>query len=73
MEYTVKLEDLDCAHCAAKMEKKIAKLAGVTSCAISFLTQKMKLTLADGVALDGLMPDIIAIVAKIEPDCRVVF
>ena len=72
MEYVIKLEDLDCAHCAAKMEKKIAKIKGVTSCAISFLTQKMKLTLDDGVTPEGVLPEICAIVRKIEPDCRVI-
>ena len=72
MEVTLKLEDLECAHCAAKMEKKIAKLDGVLGCMISFLTQKMKLTLADGVALEAVLPEIVAIVKKIEPDCRVI-
>lgn len=72
MEYVIKLEDLDCAHCAAKMEKKIAKLKGVASCAISFLTQKMKLTLDNGVKLDDILAEVVAIVAKIEPDCRVI-
>ena len=71
MEYTVKFEDLECAHCAAKMEKKIAKLDGVTFCAISFLTQKMKITLEEGVSLADLAPKIKAIVEKIEPDCKV--
>lgn len=73
MEYTIKLEDLECAHCAAKMEKKIAKLKGVSACAISFLTQKMKLTLEEGVAVEAIIPEIAAIVKKIEPDCRVIF
>ena len=73
MEYVLKLEDLDCAHCAAKMEKKIAKLDGVESCAISFLSEKMKLVLKDGVALCDLSQEIAAIVQKIEPDCRVIF
>ena len=73
MEYVIKLEDLDCAHCAAKMEKKIAKLKGVASCAISFLTQKMKLILDDGVELSDVIGEVAVIVAKIEPDCRVVY
>lgn len=73
MKYTYKMEDLECAHCAAKMEKGILKLAGVLSCNISFLTQKMKLEVEDGVDLAALQKEIAAIVKKIEPDCRVVF
>ena len=43
MKFVFKLEDLDCAHCAAKMEKEIAKLDGVQSISISFLAQKLTL------------------------------
>ena len=31
MKKTYKLQGLDCANCAAKMERKIAKLDGVNS------------------------------------------
>ena len=31
MKKVFKLEDLDCANCAAKMERAIAKMDGVTS------------------------------------------
>ena len=72
MIYTYKLEDLDCAHCAAKMEKRIARLAGVGACSISFLSQKMKLEVDEGVDMEALLPQIVAIVKKIEPDCRVI-
>ena len=34
------LENLDCANCAAKIEDKIAKLEGVESATVSFLTEK---------------------------------
>ena len=35
------LEDLDCAHCAEKIEKEVAKLEGVTESKVTFLTQKL--------------------------------
>ena len=41
MKKTYKMIDLDCAHCAAKMENAIKKLPGVTDAAMSFLTQKL--------------------------------
>ena len=40
MKKTFKLEDLDCANCAAKMQNAIQKLDGVKSVNISFLTQR---------------------------------
>ena len=41
MKKTFKLEDLDCANCAAKMENAIKKLDGVKDATVSFMTQKM--------------------------------
>ena len=37
MKKTFKLIDLDCAHCAAKMEEAIKKLPGVTNASVNFL------------------------------------
>lgn len=73
MKITYKMEDLECAHCAAKMEKGIMKLADVTACSISFLSQKMKLEVEDSVDMAALQKEIAAIVKKIEPDCKVIF
>ena len=73
MKITYKMEDLECAHCAAKMEKGIMKLAGVTACSISFLSQKMKLEVEDSVDMAALQKEIAVIVKKIEPDCKVIF
>ena len=41
MKKTFKLEDLDCANCAAKMETAINKLEGVQKATVSFMTQKL--------------------------------
>ena len=72
MKKTYRLEDLDCAHCAAKMEKAIAKLSGVEAVSISFLSQKLTLTFAEGADIDAVMKEAAAICKKIEPDCRIV-
>ena len=39
MRKAFKLQDLDCANCAAKMEDAIRKLDGVQDVSISFMTQ----------------------------------
>ena len=41
MKKKFKLEDLDCANCAAKMEDAIKKIPGVNDASVSFMTQKM--------------------------------
>ena len=71
MKKTFELEDLDCAHCAAKMEDGIRKLDGVLSVSVNFLTQKLTLEAEDAV-FDSVLKQAVKICRKIEPDCTVV-
>ena len=71
MKKTFELEDLDCAHCAAKMEDGIRKLDGVLSVSVNFLTQKLTLEAEDAV-FDSVLKQAVKICRKIEPDCRVI-
>lgn len=68
----IKLIDLCCANCAAKIEEKTSKLDGVNSVTVNFLTEKMILD-ADETKLDSIMAGIEKIVHKIEPDVRIEF
>lgn len=68
MKKTFKMTDLDCAHCAAKMEDGIKKLPGVNDVTISFLTQKLTID-ADDEQFDAIMQQAVKICKKIEPDC----
>ncbi len=68
MKKTYKLEDLDCANCAAKMEHAIKKLDGVTNASVSFLTQKMTVE-TDRDSLDEIMKEVVKVCKKVEPDC----
>lgn len=68
MKKRFKLTDLDCAHCAAKMEDAINKLDGVHEAKINFLAQKMTVD-ADDSQFDDIMQEIVKICHKIEPDC----
>ena len=45
MKKKFKLEDLDCANCAAKMEEAIKRIEGVNDANVSFLAQKMTINL----------------------------
>jgi copper chaperone CopZ len=71
MKKTFKLEDLDCANCAAKMEAAIKKLDGVTNASVSFMTQKMTIE-ADDERFDEVVKAAVKCVARVEPDCRVI-
>ena len=68
MRKAFKLQDLDCANCAAKMVNAIKELDGVNSATISFMTQKLVLD-ADDARFDAILDEAQRICAKIEPDC----
>ncbi len=70
MKKVFALEDLDCAHCAKKMEEGIAGLEGVTRVSVNFLAQKMTLE-ADDDRFDAVVREAVALCRKIEPDCRI--
>lgn len=71
MKKIYKLEDLDCANCAAKMEDAIRKIENVSSVAVNFLSQKMTLE-ADDAVFDDVLKKVVKVVRKVEPDCRIV-
>lgn len=71
MKKAFKLEDLDCANCAAKMERSIAKIDGVVSASVSFMAQKMTIE-ADDSKFDSIMKEVVKVCKKVEPDCRII-
>jgi copper chaperone CopZ len=71
MKKTYRLENLDCASCAAKMETAIARIDGVSSATVSFMTQKLKIE-ADESRIGEIMEQAAKACRRIEPDCRIV-
>lgn len=71
MRKIFKLEDLDCANCAAKMEAAINKIDGVEKATVSFMTQKLTIETEEA-KLDEIMKKAIKACKKIEPDCRII-
>ena len=71
MKKTYELEDLDCAACAAKMERKISKIKGVDSVKVNFLTQKMTVE-ADDAIFENVVDEALKLISKVEPDCKVI-
>lgn len=71
MKKTIKAEDLDCANCAAKLEKAIAEIDGVTRVTVSFMAQKILLE-ADDDRIDDLIKEIKKAAKKVVPDCTII-
>lgn len=70
MKKTFKLIDLDCAHCAAKMEDAIKKLPGISAASVNFLSQKLTIEAPDEV-FDEILKQAVDCIKKVEPDCTV--
>ena len=70
MKKTFKMVDLDCANCAAKMERAIQGIDGVTSASVSFMTQKLTLE-ADDARFDEIVKQAVKACKKVEPDCEI--
>ncbi len=49
MKKTFKLEGLDCANCAAQMERQIKAIDGVVEATVNFMGMKLVLEAADDI------------------------
>lgn len=67
MKKTIRLQDLDCANCAAKIENAAAKLDGVIDVKVNFMGQKMILETEDE-RFDEVLAAVKKVAKKIEPD-----
>ena len=70
MKKVYKMQDLECANCAAKMEREISKIDGVVKASVNFMTQKLTVE-ADESDFDTVMEKIVKACKKIEPDCKI--
>lgn len=65
------LEELDCANCAAKMERAINELPGVEKATVNFMAQKLVLT-AEESRYQEILEQVEQAIRRVEPDCRIV-
>ena len=63
------LENLGCAHCAAKMEEKIGEISGITEASITFATKQLRITAEEP---DSYLEEVRAICTSIESQVKVI-
>lgn len=66
MRKSFKLDEIDCANCARKLQDKIAEVEGVQAASVNFMTQKLTLQAADD-DFDAVLDRVVARVAEVEP------
>ncbi|MBQ6065989.1 MAG: cation transporter [Clostridia bacterium] len=71
MKKSIKLEDLDCANCAAKLENAVAAIDGVQRVTVSFMAQKMILEAPDD-RFDDVLKQVVKTAKKVVPEATVI-
>ena len=71
MKRIFKLEDLDCANCAAKMEAALAKVDGVEHVSVNIFPQKLTLEAANG-NFNEVLKKVFKTANKVEPHCKII-
>ena len=70
MKKAFKLDEIDCANCARELQEDLAKLEGVTSVSVNFMTQKLTLEAADA-EFEDVLQRVIDYAEEAEPDCEI--
>lgn len=67
MKKTLHITGLDCANCAAKVERAINKLDEVESATLNFMTGKLSIEAAED-KMEAVIAAALAAAKKVEPD-----
>ncbi len=63
--------DVDCAHCASKMEAAANSTAGVKEAKVNFMALKMKVEFEEGADEKAVMKTVLQNCKKVEADCDI--
>ena len=72
MKKTFKMQDLECANCAAKMERDISAFPEVKKCTITFMTSRTSITVDDSADLSDVLDRAQKVMKGYEKDCTIV-
>ena len=70
MKKKYKLDEIDCANCALKLENAIREIDGVSDVKVNYMMQKMTIE-ADDASFDDVEKKVIATCKRMEPDMDV--
>ena len=70
MKYNFKIKGLDCANCAAELERAIQKIDEVHEAAISVMAEKLVIE-CDEENKEVVMKKVQKVIKREEPDCTI--
>lgn len=71
MKLKFKIKGLDCANCAAELERKINKLEEIESASLSFMTERLVIEINDNLNKEDVLNNLKRIIKKEEPDVTI--
>ena len=69
MKSKFKIKGLDCANCAAELERAINKIEGINNASISFMTEKLEIEY-DESRKNEVLEKVKKVIKKEEPDVK---
>lgn len=70
MKVKFKIKGIDCANCAAELERAIQKIDGIDSASLSFMTERLVIELDDK-RKEEVLERLKKVVKKEEPDATI--
>ena len=71
MKKVFKVENVDCAHCAMKMQQGIEKIVGVESAVLNFMTQRLTIEF-DETQQERILEEAEKACKKIDRDVKII-
>lgn len=70
MKYNFKIKGIDCANCAANLERMLQKVDGVTNATISFMAERLVIE-CEEFSKEEVMKRVKKVIKKEEPEATV--
>ena len=70
MKFKFKIKGLDCANCAAELERKIKKIDGIEDASISFMSERLVIQCEESIKSD-VIENLKKVAKKEEPDVTI--
>ena len=70
MKKKYKMDEIDCANCALKLENAIKEVPGVSNVKVNYMMQKLTLE-AEDASFDEVEKNVLSVCKRMEPDMDV--
>lgn len=64
------IKDLDCANCAAKLERALNRVEGVDRAVVNFMAERLTLEAPEEL-FEEVLKEVLRTAKRVEPDCTI--